>query len=163
VTGKALTARLRAGTEGESAASFYAGTFKDSKPGRADRHPKARPGAGRRGHGCRFRAHEPEVRLQEENDVLSAEADNDMLVSVREHLKALDAPSRVPRPERMLTGLRGGDRFSRASWPGYCRVVSRPDPPPWPHPCAGGLARRGQSSGALAPGPTGGGCRRKTP
>jgi predicted 3-demethylubiquinone-9 3-methyltransferase (glyoxalase superfamily) len=44
VTGKALTARLRAGTEGEAAASFYAGTCKDSKPGRADRHPKARPG-----------------------------------------------------------------------------------------------------------------------
>ena len=43
MTGKALTARLRAGTEGESAASVYAGTFKDSKPGRADRHPKARP------------------------------------------------------------------------------------------------------------------------
>jgi predicted 3-demethylubiquinone-9 3-methyltransferase (glyoxalase superfamily) len=43
MTGKALTARLRAGTEGEAAASIYAGTFKDSKSGRADRYPKARP------------------------------------------------------------------------------------------------------------------------
>jgi 3-demethylubiquinone-9 3-methyltransferase len=43
MTGEAFTVCSRAGTEGESAASVYAGTFKDSKPGRADRHPKARP------------------------------------------------------------------------------------------------------------------------
>jgi hypothetical protein len=107
------------------------------------------------------------VRLQEENDVLSAEAGNDMLASVREqaHLKALDATNRVPRPERMPRGpgLRRGDGFSRGSWPGYCRVLSRPDPPPWPHPSAGRLTRRGQSSCAPPPGPTGGGYRRKTP
>ena len=45
MTGKAFTACLRAGTGGEAAASFYASTFKDSNPGRADRYTK--PGRGR--------------------------------------------------------------------------------------------------------------------
>ena len=47
MTGEAFTACLRAGTEGQSAASVHAGTFKDSKPGRAERYRKARPGRGR--------------------------------------------------------------------------------------------------------------------
>jgi predicted 3-demethylubiquinone-9 3-methyltransferase (glyoxalase superfamily) len=44
MTGKAFTACPWSGTEGEAAAGFYAGIFKDSKPGRADRCTKARPG-----------------------------------------------------------------------------------------------------------------------
>ena len=107
------------------------------------------------------------VRLQEENDVLSAEAGNDMLASVREqaHLKALDATNRVPRPERMprWAGPSARRRVLARILAGYCRVLSRPDPPPWPHPSAGRLTRRGQSSCAPPPGPTGGGYRRKTP
>lgn len=44
MTGQAFTARRWSGTEGEAAPSLYAGIFKDSKLGRADRYPKARPG-----------------------------------------------------------------------------------------------------------------------
>jgi predicted 3-demethylubiquinone-9 3-methyltransferase (glyoxalase superfamily) len=44
MTGEAFTACLRAGTEGQSAASVYTSTFKDSNPARAERYPKARPG-----------------------------------------------------------------------------------------------------------------------
>ena len=44
MTGKAFTACLRSGAEGEAAASFYASIFKDSKLGRADRYTKAGPG-----------------------------------------------------------------------------------------------------------------------
>ena len=44
MTGQAFTACLWSDTEGEAAASFYAGIFKDSKLGRVDRYTKARPG-----------------------------------------------------------------------------------------------------------------------
>lgn len=44
MTGKAFTACLRSGAEGEAAASFSASIFKDSRLGRADRYTKAGPG-----------------------------------------------------------------------------------------------------------------------